>query len=289
MKMKNLNHIKKFFLRNYVFIFIAVVFLILSYSIFKSLTTQSKTVYVKIKVGQGMWWAQTGRPSIWFVNALKKDQGEYDLVGRPTAKILDVQYYPSETGTAGNYDDSGINQFTNQYDVYLTLKVNVSFDKKYNKYYYKRSSVLIGSPIDFEFSSAAVTGTVIDISDRPFNDHYVDKTVQLVFRGGYKKDFPYLFEKINVGDSYFDGKNKAIEIIDKWTEPMVINVSNINAQIYEREVYSQQNIVVKAKIRLKEKNNTLIFGEEKVVGIGSGFNIITPNYIIGNFIVSRID
>lgn len=289
MKIKKLKDIREFFLKNYVFAFIAIVFLVLIYSISKSLTTQSKTIYVKIKVGQGMWWAQTGRPNIWFVNAIKRGEKEYDIIGRPSAKILAVRHYPSEAGLPGTYDDSGINQFTNQYDVYLTLMIRVNFDNKYNKYYYKRSPVLIGSPIDFEFSTTAITGTVIDISEQPFNDHYVDKTVQLVIRGGYKKDFPYLFEKINVGDQYFDGKDTVIEITDKWIEPMVINVSNINAQIYEREIYSQQNIVVKAKIRVKEKNNTLIFGEEKVVGIGSGFNIVTPSYIIGNFIVSKIE
>ncbi|PIU74372.1 hypothetical protein COS77_01975, partial [Candidatus Roizmanbacteria bacterium CG06_land_8_20_14_3_00_34_14] len=72
------------------------------------------------------------------------------------------------------------------------------------------------------------------------------------------------------GDYYFDGENKAFEIIGK-------------------EISINNSLIVKAKIKVKEINNRLVFGEDRVIIVGKNINIITNKFNFNNYIVSRID
>lgn len=66
-------------------------------------------VYVKVKVGQGMWWVSTQKPSAWFVKAIQEAKEQKDLTGKPLATVLAVSYYPYTLSQA----------MSGQYDVYL--------------------------------------------------------------------------------------------------------------------------------------------------------------------------
>jgi len=39
-------------------------------AVFRFSRTKPTYLYVEIKMGQGLWWAQTAKPSIWFIKAL---------------------------------------------------------------------------------------------------------------------------------------------------------------------------------------------------------------------------
>src|SRR3989344_3679749 len=62
-------------------------------AVYKLFIAKPTYVYVKVKVGQGLWWANTQRPNTWFVEAIKQAKEEVDLTNRPVAKILGVRYY----------------------------------------------------------------------------------------------------------------------------------------------------------------------------------------------------
>jgi hypothetical protein len=239
-------------------------------SVYKLFYTKSTYVYAKVKIGQGLWWAGGAKPSIWMIDALKNEKTEQDLLGKPVAQIMNVRYYPWWG--------------SDQFDVYLTVKLKVSGNVKTGKYNFKRSTIGVGSPIELEFPSIQVSGTIIDLNQEPFADRYVEETIVLSKRNA----FPWEYEAIKIGDKYFDGETDVFEILDKKSTD-TLNISsdlfgNSNPSITENRRY----ILVKAKISVKEKNGQLIFGEDQVIHLGKTINISTPNFTFADYIVGEI-
>lgn len=82
-----LKKIWKLAIGNYfISIFLAVIIFVGFVSVFKLFFTKPTYVYVKVKMGQGLWWASTAKPSLWFVKSLNKGETERDLMGNPTAR-----------------------------------------------------------------------------------------------------------------------------------------------------------------------------------------------------------
>ena len=182
--------------------FIVVSAITIIFALMRMGTAKTEYVYVKVKVSQGFWWASTSKPSPWYAKAIKKGDIEYNILGKPIAEILEVRYYsvfakdqPTE----------------NKYDIYLTLKLAADYNNRTQKYIFKRSNLTIASPIDLETQSAQITGTVIKVSEQEFVDEYVEKTVFLTKSFAY----PWEYEAIKVGDSYFDGEEIIFEVLDK--------------------------------------------------------------------------
>src|SRR3990167_8185822 len=137
----------------FISIFIACIAFVGVVSIYKLFFVKPTFVYAKVKVGQGLWWATTQKPNLWFVKNIKKGDAQTDFVGELTAEILSVHYYPTVS--------------PNQYDVYLTMKLKVSGNKKTGKYNFNRSTIGVGAPIDLEFPSTQFSGTITDLSVKP--------------------------------------------------------------------------------------------------------------------------
>ncbi|MBI3366570.1 hypothetical protein HY041_03010, partial [Candidatus Roizmanbacteria bacterium] len=220
---------------------------------------------------QGLWWASTAKPAIWFVSALKKGDVETSLTGSPIAEILNIRYYP--------WYSSG------QYDLYLTLKLKVSGNPKTGKYNFKRSTIGVGSPIDLEFPSVQISGTVIQLDTNPFEEKTVTKTVILTKKGA----FPWEYSAINIGDKYFDGEQNVFEVLDKKSTDIAVQSPDVYGNSTDSTLDPKKYIVVKAKIKLQEKNNQLIFGEEQVINPGKTINISTANFTFNDYVVGGIE
>jgi len=245
----------RFIKNNYfLLIFVFIIFFVVFVSFYKLFLTKSTYIYAKVKLGQGLWWASTSQPPLWLISSIMKDKKESQII----AQIIKVNYYP--------YFITGINnQFIDQFDVYLSLKLKVTKNNK--SFYFNRSIITVGTPIDLEFSNTQVSGTVISLSDKLLVDKYINKIVFLT-----KKDpFLWEYEAIKIGDYYFDGENKVFEIAGK--------------EISENE----DILTVKAKIKVKEINNQLIFANEKFFNLGKNINIITNNFNFNNYVISKID
>jgi len=255
-------------------LFIAVAALTVAIALIKTATSESEYVYAKVKISQGFWWAATRSPSVWFVNSLKAGEVESGLLGRPTAEILEVKYYPTISPP----------KYETQYEIFLTLKLAVSYNDKTQKYLFKRSAIGVGSPIELEFPSTQISGTVIEISKRPFRDEYIEKDIILTKRLA----FPWEFETIKIGDTLFDGKEVVFEITGKQAlNTSLIDVSpygNINLSLRDPRRF----IRVYGKIKLKNKDGRLIFGEEQVIAPGSEINLATKNFVFDEFVVQEI-
>lgn len=247
-----------FIKKNYfLLIFAFVILFVTLFSFYKLFITKPTYIYAKVKLGQGLWWASTVEPPLWLVNSLNVRSDN------PNIKITKINYYPylvSGTNT------QSINQYNDQYNVYLTLKLRVTINKSGSTYYFNRSEIAIGSPIDLAFSNTQVSGVIIAYSKQPIIDKLVDKIIFLT------KNDPdrWEYEAIKIGDYYFDGENKAFEILSK-------------------EISGDNSLTVKAKIKMKEINNRLVFGEDRVITVGKKINIFTNNFSFDNYLVSRID
>jgi len=260
----------KFAFDNYLIsAFIAIVLFVIFVTGIKILTTEENYIYAKVKVSQGLWWANTNRPNLWLANAINKGDKEGSLTGKPIAEILEARVYPWFS--------------SDQYDIFITAKLKVDKNKRTGKYSYKRSQIAVGSPIDFEFPLAQFSATVMAISDKPFEDNYIEKIVTL------RKDLatPSEATSIQVGDTLFDGENTVFEIMDK----SVVNSYSLYSSLgnnYPLESERKVNIAITTKILVKSQNGNLIFGEEQVVKPGATIRLSTPNFFFDGYQVERV-
>ena len=141
----------------------------------------------------------------------------------------------------------------------------------------------VGSPIDLSFPTFASAGTVTQLSEKPLDEKNKEKIITLVKRLA----FPWEFDAIQIGDSYFDGESNIFEVLDKKysdsIEYSIESVPNLPAGAEARRY-----IEVKARIKVVEKDNQMVFGEEQLIKKGKGINISTSNFTFNEYIVSDI-
>lgn len=244
-------------------------------SFYKITSSPKNIVYAKVKLSQGFWWAATSNPDIWFLNGLKKGEEEQSLLGQTDAKLIDIEHYPYFSENT-KYED--------KYNIYLTIALN-SNSQKGSPATFKRQPISIGAPISINFPSTQVSGTIIDLSSEPYDNSYVEKTVYLIKRYAY----PWEYDAIKIGDKYFDGENSVFEVVDK-SQQLTTSLSpdpygNLTGSTTENARY----ITVKAKVKAREKNGLLIWGEEKILTPGSLMPAITQNFVFEDFIISKVE
>lgn len=258
-------------------IFIGLIFFTGFITLIKYPFSKTKEVYVKVKLGQGLWWANSAQPGIWFLDYLKKGDKEFSFVGKPDAEIIKLRYYQQIYTNITN-------NTPNQYDIYLLVKISATGDDVHG-YTFKRAKVAVGVPIDLDFPKAQVSGTIVSLSAEKPEDQYVEKEITLTKRLAY----PWEFNVIKIGDKYFDGEDNIFEITGKQaydTQNLTVDLyGNLNTQLLEPRQY----IIVNAKIKLKKNTiNQHVFGEEQVIKADSYFNLITNNIALTDFYVSEI-
>ncbi len=262
----------KFAAANYFLIlFIAIVGFVGLVSAYRMFLVKPKYVYAKVKVSQGLWWANTGRAPIWFVNGLKKDMARKSPTTRnPKAKIVSMRYYP--------YWGS------NQYDIYLLLRLRVN-GNSVTGYSFNRSGLVVGSPIEFSLPSVEVTGTVLDIYEKQPSRNYVEKTITLVKSNAY----PWEYDGITVGDRYFNGEEVVFEVLSKsQADNAFYNTESLSNSI---SFYPEPRkvVTVKARIKLQENGDQLVYGEEQEIKLGKNMNIGVNKFQFEDFQIAALE
>lgn len=272
-----MKKVKKFFLRNYLIIlFLAVIVFIGFISVIKAAFTKPHYIYARVKVSQGLWWANTARPQIWMIQSLKKGLKETDLLGNPIAEVLSVEHYPwFQQGTS--------------YDAYMTLKLKVTEGK--NGYQFARAPIAVGSAVSFEFPTLSISGTVINMSEKPIKKTYEEKIVYL--SKSYALDWEY--NDIMIGDKYFNGEETVFTILDKSAVDEYSTILNF-APVYTDSAVSAANypqvrkmITVKAKIKVQKIDGYYVFAEEQVISTGKDIFLALPSVILNNYKVVKIE
>ncbi len=264
----------RFVLNNYIVsIVLVIVFFVGIFAFQKVFISKPLFVYAKIKVSQGLWWAITQRPTIWQVDAIQKGDTARDFLGEPIAEVLSKKYY--------RYFN------TDQFDIYVTMRLKVKYNNKTRTYNYDRASIAVGTPVNIPLQIQELTGTVTELSKQPFNENLVEKTITLTKKYAYSWEY----DAIKIGDSYFDGEDTIFEIIEK-NNQQGNGMLSYSSYFYNNgsPVVEPSNFVtVKAKVKLRKIGKQWVLGEDRLISVGSPINISTSNYVFDNYIIVNIE
>ena len=97
-----------------------------------------------------------------------------------------------------------------------------------------------------------------------------------------------MYNNIPIGDTYFDGQNIVFEVVDKQSFPIYIFGSDDKGIARSTLNYNWQNVIIKAKIKVQQTENQLIFGEEQKLIIGGYLNLFTDKFDYSNFKIIEI-
>ena len=256
----------------FISIFIAIVAFVGFVSVFKLFTAKGQVVYTTVKVSQGLWWANTLNAPVWMIQNLKKGDVEKSLTGGTVAEIVEVHYYPAQNPQSIH---------TQEYNIFLTVRLIADYNSRRKAYSFKRSTIGIGSPIEFEFENVQIAGTILSLSTQPPKNQYVNKTVTF-----YK---PFVdvreYDSIQIGDKYFDGEDEIIKIIDK-------SATTTQAGYIEgrRIGYGEglMDVEVTAQMKLKQIGDNLMYNDEYVMQTGREINFATPGYYFDQYRILHI-
>lgn len=248
----------KFRYQYFILLLVAALGFVGLFSFYRFFFVKPTYVYVKVKLGQGLWWASTIQPPVWFIKALKKGEKESGLNIQSKVAVIKVNFYPYfiYVGSTAQLND--------QYRVFLTLKLKADQNKNTGEYSFDRSTLAVGSPIQIDLPSVSFTGTVTELDKKPFSDPTIEKTITL------KKALDdNILNGLQIGDEYFNGEETSLKIIDKYVDG--------------------DYLFIKAKIKVKEISHQLIFGEEQIIAVNNNFSFMVGNSVFYNFIVQKID
>lgn len=237
--------------------------------------SNSKYTYVTVKLSQGYWWVQTPSPKEWYINNINKNDKQYDFLGNPIAEMLVLRHYPvfnPQTNTIG-------------YDTYLDLKLLTSYNPKTQAYSFNRNKLLVGAPIELEFSSSSFTATIIDISPTPPSPNYQEKTITL----SKKNSYPWEYNAIQVGDVMSDGEQKVFEVLEKSYIPTQTLYSDQYGNLIPGNLTKTTYITIKAKVLVTNEYDKLIFAKEYPLVTNISLPIITDNYNYSDFVVGKVE
>ena len=171
------------------------------------------------------------------------------------------------------------------YNIFLTVRLAVNVSRKTEVVNFGKYPIIVGAPIEFEFPSTQVTGTIIDLSDKPFNEEKVDKIIYLTKRFAY----PWEYEGIKVGDKYFDGEEVTFEVLDKNQRETFVISSDSFGNLTPSTVESGRYVVVKARVKVAKIGDKLIFGEEQVLLPGRPISISTSGFDFDNYLIGKVE
>lgn len=259
-------------------IFLFITILTGIYAFTQRASKPQATVYVKLKLSQGLWWTTNANPPIWLAQTINPGDFEKDIFGNEIATVISKTYYSAEPL-----------KFPNQHEVYLTLKLATKQDSGTGKHRYKRSPLSVGSPLNIDLSSATLTGSVMSISSQEPQEKYLTKQITLAKQYAYYTDSPDEFNSIQIGDSYFDGQDIAFKITDKYLKARKVAFSDINGRPVVNTLDVNQHIYLEAEIKVKEIDNMYFYGEEQRVAPGANLNIITNSQDLSRYTVVSLN
>lgn len=253
----------------YILIFILLILLFIgSIAGYRLFFQQQTYVYVKIKVSQGLWWAVTAKPSIWYVESIYKGDSSYDMFGNKKIEIVDKKIFLSAE--------------KNEYDIFLTLRMLVNGNKNTQTYTFNRDVLAVGTPLEIQFPKENITGTIIAVQNTPFTNHMIEKTVYLYKRYAY----PWEYDAIHRGSSLFDGQKNIVTVLDKSMQ----ETTSTTFDFYGNStVENRAYITIKAKMKVKQVGTMYVLGEEILLQPGRIVNISLSDFALQNYIVGKIE
>lgn len=254
-----------------VFMIIMCVGIVAAVSVYKLYIQKTQFIYVKVKVGQGYWWANAQKPNMWYIKAIQQAKEEKDVIGEPLAKVMRVAYYPWYG--------------SNSFDIFVTLRIKVTKIGKTGAYSFKRETIGISSPIEFEFENVQFIGTIVEMSEKPIIPVTKNKVVYL----SKKYTYEWEYDAIQVGDYFNDGNANVIEILEKAKGETNEIIVNEGGKLLSSETEEFRYIMLKIKMRVREDGGQIFYGDEIIVSPGRNLGFVTNGFTFNDYVVSKIE
>ena len=155
---------------------------------------------------------------------------------------------------------------------------------------FNRSTLAVGAPIELAFPTVEISGTVMQLSAKPFSDKLKWHTITLIKNNAYQWEY----DAITIGDQYQDGQESVLEILDKQIVTNMMYPIDYYGAYGERSTMSlisqpRYQITVRAKIKVSQTQEGLVYGHEQEIKLGKGMNLSTQNFLFQDFQLAGIN
>lgn len=213
-------------------------------------------------------WSDTSGSKSWFAEAFHKGQSEKDGLGNIKASVLDVF----------SYDKSPAHKV-----VYLTVKLNVVYNRASNTYTYKGVPVLVGSQIKLNLDNVYANGTVTDVEGFPGkkeNKYLIletqirDQNQTFLETVGTKN---YVAEALNIGEEVKDNNgNVLLQILDKNVLPAKKTVTTADGRIFAQDDPIQKDVFLTIGVNAEKIGDKYYFLDDTPILVDQIIPINTP-------------
>lgn len=223
-------------------------------------------------------WSEDGsdpygyRAPFWLSDKIKIGQEEKNPnSGKVIATLIDME----------SYERSG-----EESDLYLTLKVQVTLNKRNGKYSYKDLPLDLGSEIKLDLNNMIIPGQIVD-NDVPENG-YPTKYFIATVRG--RNIDPWIYSKVipNLTMKNRASNENIVQILSVKTEEPSFQPINIDSSNLFFSTNQNKDLVFTAKIKAYQKDNRWYFGGHQNLKVGNIIYLHMENIDLNKFIVENL-
>lgn len=257
------------------FFILLTILLVLGFFLYNRFQRKSQWINVRVSVENSDWWYKGNSPYYWYASNIKDGDIAYDSFGKKVAEVIKVD----------NYDFGGPYR-----NIYVDLKVRVSFDKKRQQSLFEFKPLVVGSPVIFNFSSQQLRGLIVKVGENEIDYSY--KVVK-IRRKSFPKNtliYPEMTEKIKVGDKSFDSNNNLMaEVVDvKKTISSYYEFSDIRGQNIKVVNPDYRDLEITLRIKTFKDLDRNFYINQAVVKVGSTVWFQFPEYSLEDYEIIEI-
>ncbi len=259
-------------------IFIIITIAFLTIFIVKFFGRKKEFITIKVEVIKQNWLNNYDpygyRAPFWISDKVEIGQTEKDKAGKTVATLIDLENYER-----GNEEA----------ELYLTLRIQTTLDKRTGVYYFKDKAVNLGSTIDLNLNNIELRGQVID-NNVPENGYPI-KHFNVTARA--RNLDPWVYQKIIVGQKIYNrATNETIgEIIQVDLEKsslQEIKVDNTGKYLLANSGQNK-DAIIKIKLRTYQMDNKWFFSGHQDLKIGSSLYLYTNQTNLYNLDIQNVE
>lgn len=256
------------------------IFLVVILAVLLLLGKKEKWVQIEVRVIPHPGWEESF-PSYWAVGAVKKEDAEYDSLGRRIAKVLTVK----------NFEGTGKERV-----IYLQILVRAGYDNRTKKITYNYDPLEIGGAIDLHLGMTRISGLVTYIEGVTDERFWEDKVVETrlirerdIFPGTQGIDV-WLADAIKVGDQMKDSQGTIIaEVVSRRIEPAQAIFTTDSGRVLINEDPTKKDVYLNLRLRTLKQDGVNYYFNDYKVKVGSLIPLFLPQVDLWPVITKIVD
>lgn len=250
-------------------IFIVITICFLTVFLIKFFGIKKEWRTIKVEVIKKNWTENYDpygyRTPFWLSDKIKKGQTEKDKGGKVIAQLVNFENY--ERGSE-------------ETELYLYVKIQTTFNKRTEKYFFKDKEINLGSPIELNLDNNLILGQIID-NDVP-SEGYPTKNFIVTLRA--KNLEPSIIANIIPHDKMIDRANQEtiIEILGIITENPTSNllVKQLSNDKNNLSVFYNPKLkdaLIKVRVKASLQDNRWFFTGHQSLKVGNSLYFYGKN------------